>query len=55
MNWYKFMKEEVKMSFNAELSALLTNYVDLGYEEFNSYMKVAVKKVVHKAVKDNKG
>ena len=55
MNWCKFMKKEVKVSFNAELSAILTNCVDLEYKEFNSYIKVAVKKIAHKAVDDNKG
>ena len=55
MNWYKSMKEEVKVSFNAELSTILTNCVDLGYKEFNSYMKVTAKKVAYKAIEDNKG
>ena len=55
MNWCKFMKEEVKELCNSEISAMLTNCVDLGHEEFKTRMKVAAKKVAREVAEDNKG
>jgi len=55
MNWHKLMKEEVKELFNDELSSILCNCGDVGYKEFNNYMKDIAKKVVREDINDCKG